>query len=268
VVAPALANYALVKSMGREKEYRELPAYRRDFFWNIPLPGDHWLTLPKPFELGVMGSGVERAVDMAVTGDFSAMEGWGHSLFTGITPADEALFMGPFKSGVEAMTNYDMFRERHIVPPWEAELALDLRPGAREASRLGQLIGSIGMDPRKVEHIVTGLLGDYGRLAVNLSSIGVEGNETTLSETLARASGVLRQQTPYSLRSVQDVLEREKRLGLNRTREARAFRERLQRARKREGGNLQKLIDRARERSKQLESVTVEDREKELFGES
>ncbi|MCW5776390.1 MAG: hypothetical protein KIS87_08140 [Phycisphaeraceae bacterium] len=166
---------------GDEEEERQQPAYMRDFFWNYKVGPDLWLRYPKPWELGVLASGVRRAIDDA-RGVPNAWEGYGRSAVVSLLPADETAILGPFRSIGEMMANYDTFRERSIVSRWEEDLDLDLRKGTARASRVGQILQEaltgvhprLGIDARKVDHFIQGQLGGLGRAALRLSDVGRE----------------------------------------------------------------------------------------------
>src|SRR5207253_2735319 len=52
-----------------EEGYAEIPQWQRDLFWLVKM-GDHWIRIPKPFELGmVFGSIPERLLEFADTHD-------------------------------------------------------------------------------------------------------------------------------------------------------------------------------------------------------
>jgi hypothetical protein len=178
VLVPTLAVAFLASMMDDEDEYLKLPAWRRDLFWNIRLGNDLWLSVPKPFELGVAASGVERLINL-MKGQKNAFEGWGGSIARSMLPFDVGSLAGaPFPGLFEAAANYDFFRNRHIVPKWEEELDLELRKGTGKASRLGQAIQqAAGVDARKVDFFIESQFGYAGRYAKQFSDIGRESGE-------------------------------------------------------------------------------------------
>ena len=224
----------LAMAGGYDKEYRELPAYRRDFYFNFKL-GNNWITVPKPFELGVLTTGLERAVD-AAAGNKHAFEGYltepgsniniaGGSLFQSLTPMDESTMLGPWKPLVEAITGRDMFRDRDIIPSWERDLAPELRKGAKKASRQGRLFQSItGTDGRLLDHVVSSMFGDYGRLVTNIGKANKAGDATSITKKFL---GVARDVSPYG-RSTNAIFRMNAELGNNRTKSFKKFTKMLQ----------------------------------------
>lgn len=183
---PAMACYALAASGGEDEldEYTNLPAWRRDLFWNIKVAPNTWLSIPKPFELGVLGTGAERAVEAAhrvakgedVTEATSrAFAGYAGSVARSMMPVnlqDLVVAYGPI---VEAFIfNKSAFTGKEIVPRWEVDKPVDQRSGAEFASRLGQVgtwLSGGSLDPRQVDHLVRGVFGQLGGLAVEASDL-------------------------------------------------------------------------------------------------
>ena len=173
---PSLVNFAWNYLFGDGDdldEYRELPAYQRDLFYNYKLGPDQWLSIPKAFEVGVLATTFERAMDYGL-GNEKAFDGHVGAFLRTLLPIDEAAFGGPFQGIFQAVANYDFFRDRPIVPRYEENLALDLR-NTHRASRLGQAIQSaIGVDARKIDFVVEQQFGYFGRYATKASDIGRE----------------------------------------------------------------------------------------------
>ena len=153
------------------KEYLQLPAYRRDFFWNFKM-GDFWLTIPKPHLLGVLSSGVERAI-MGIMGEKHTGEDYIDSLTNLLPVSSPAQATGPLKPLIEVGFNYDSFRHKPIIPDWEKNLDLDLRKGtqfASEASKgMAAALRAAGMelDPRSLDFILQGM-GGWGGIATGV----------------------------------------------------------------------------------------------------
>ncbi len=171
VAIPTLLTYFWNQAQGDLDEYRQLPAYQRDLFWNFKQGPDLWLTIPKPFELGSTATTIERMVDKA-NGNDQAFEGHWKSLANSLLPIDEAALFGPLQSIGAAVANYDFFRDRAIVPRHEENLDLSLRTTHR-ASRMGQILQeAIGVDARKIDFVVQNQLGYFGRYLTAASDIG------------------------------------------------------------------------------------------------
>ncbi len=234
VVAPSLGVYAWNAMQGPEalEEYRQLPAHRRDMFYNLKVGDDLWLAIPKPYELGVYAAGVERTLDF-VAGNKHAYEGYAEDLIHNAMPLDESAIAGPLKPLLEVIANRDLFRQRSIVPQFEEKLALGMRKGTKHASRLGQAVsgglGAVGespvgdmipmlrrvleVDPRQVDHLI-GSFGDLGRAATTLSNVGrTDRHRNPVTEYGNLALGIFRGSPGFDSRDVQWVLERMQRRG-------------------------------------------------------
>ena len=175
-----------------EEEFDQLPTYQRDFFWNMKIGPDLWLAIPKPWELGVMASGIGRAID-AARGKENAFDDYYKSLGSSTSPIGHEGLVGPWRGLIEVMANYDFFRNRPIVSPWEKDLDLGLRKGDDHASRIGQLIQkAFGIDARNADHLIRSYLGGYGRAGLTASDIGREDKPTALRTTGQQLIGVLK----------------------------------------------------------------------------
>lgn len=210
------ALYALLPTLGTalwnllmgdkddHEEYRQLPAYQRDFFWNYKVGPDLWVRIPKPFELGVAASGMERAIDRAM-GNEHAGEGWGGSMAKSLVPLDESATFGALRGPIESITNYDSFKNGPIVPYHEDKLALEFRNPA-SASRIGKLLQDvIGMDARKVDHLLRSQLGGTGDLALKASDIGRGDKPGAVRSAAGSLVGVTAQSPATVARDVADV---------------------------------------------------------------
>ena len=112
------------------------------------------------------------------------------------------LLGGPFGGLAGAAANYDFFRERPIVPPYEEDLALEHRKGTEKGSRLGQAIqDKFGFDARKVDHVFRQQFGYAGKYATEVSDLGREDKKDTL-QILGELTGVLRPGPTSSARDV------------------------------------------------------------------
>jgi len=82
--AVALASMALYMAYKDDEDFKEREEWDRDTYWFFKI-GEHQFRIPKPFEIGAIGTMAERlleqAVDHKVTGDLFA-ERFGHMLMT------------------------------------------------------------------------------------------------------------------------------------------------------------------------------------------
>lgn len=226
VLIPTAAEKAFNVLHGNQKEYEQLPAYQRDLFWNFKMGPDLWLSVPKPFELGVLGSFFGRAADQAL-GDEKAFEGYARSAAEAISPIGRSeILSGPIPGMTGAAANYDFFRERPIVPPYEESLALKHRKTDR-ASRLGQTLQDIlGIDARKIDFVIRQQFGYAGKYAVDISDIGREDKKSTEDKALGM-TGVVRSGPVSAARDVVWLQDYAHENGLTQSKAFKALREKL-----------------------------------------
>ncbi len=210
-VLPSILLRMLAHSLDRDDEYAELPDYRRDLFYNIPVGDNLWIVIPKSFEIGVMSSGAERVFSKIFYDDKNALKGYAGSVARSVTPIDEAALAGPARSAVEVLANYDFFRKQHIIPTSEENLDLRLR-NTETASRLGQMIGTkLSVDARQVDFLIKSNTGYFGDFAQRISDIGRNDTRHPIDFT---ATGLFKNDPVYDSKSVQELMAEVKRLGI------------------------------------------------------
>lgn len=189
LAVPEIAVKLWNAAMGAEDDERELSPIRRDMFWNYRIANWGWLSIPKPWELGALGSIIGRSIDAARGAD-DPYEGWIGSVLKASVPVDEGSIAGPAKALVEGVTNYDFFTGRNIVPSWETTQPVEFREGTKDASRLGQTLQSaLGVDARKIDHFVGSQFSDFGRAVSAASDAGRDGWR---GDQLRLATGIMR----------------------------------------------------------------------------
>jgi hypothetical protein len=218
VALPEMMVYAWNRFMGAEKEYREFPAYARDMFHLIKIAPDLWISIPKPFEVGVLGGAVQRALH----GDF---DGYAGSVAKAWLPLGEEALIGgvkPMDTVAELIANYDFFRGRNIVPPWENDLRLELR-STENASRLARALQAVaGVDARKIDHVIKAYGAGWGNLLTEATTPPVH-----WQNILSKATGLARQTPAGESRSLQDLYEMMSRSGMTMNRYQRMLLQRL-----------------------------------------
>lgn len=218
LVAPIALERLYNSFVGSEEERKQLPAWQHDFFFNFRI-GDSWLSIPKPYDLGVLASAFDRGWDR-VEGDKEAFKGYGGSLAKGLMPVqvDDVISPGMFGVGVELAANRDMFRDAPIVPPWEEDKDLSLREGQKSASRIGKTLGElIGVDARYVDHFIRGVAGSWGSTALNASDVGREDKPNAGKSILMSMSGLLRPDAGPNQRDFRSALDEMRRRGMENT---------------------------------------------------
>jgi hypothetical protein len=247
-VAPEVAVYALNKAMGTDEEWHELPAYQKDMFYNIkvPMTDNLWLRIPKPYELGVLASGVGRTLD-ATFGNhgqdwgtafqlgspvpMSKTPGWLSSVRSASIPTDMGALAGPFKVIFEGITNYNFFKGSHIVSPFEERLDVRLRQGTKNATAVAQtfqnVMGAVGisMDARMVDNFGQGMLGDFWRVPSTIGDAAGGEGHVGKARVLNSMFGVFAQTPGAAATSVEAGTNAAAALGMQRKRDVNAFRE-------------------------------------------
>lgn len=189
-ILPTIIFRAIVSAMGDDDEYEQFEPYQRDLYWNFktPVTGDKWISIPKPFEQGLISSAVDRLISKS-KGYERAFEGFGGTLSKSIMPYDESTMLGGIKPIIEVKSNYDFFRDRTIISPWEEGKLLDLRKGTKNASRISKGISDgfkqagWEVDPRNIDHLIKGYTTYMGDWALSLGDLGVEDSRFKLNST-------------------------------------------------------------------------------------
>jgi len=208
----------LIKQFGEEyeEEYKELPIWQKDMFYNFPIGGGKWMSIPKPFELGLPSSMVDRLITSIdgyrETGDAlksynRAFEDFSKSAHRALIPFEAmSLAGGGARALIEPLANYDFFREKHIISPYEKSADLSMR-NYDSASPLSKLFfgkDKIKIDPRFVDHAVKSTASYYGDLAVRLAKIE---NMNDVYGLGLRLTGVVKDDPVFAAHNVQWVLK-------------------------------------------------------------
>ena len=185
--AVAMASVLLHLLNKDDDEYKELPDFVRNNYWWVRLPGaEHALYIPKPFEIGVLGSVAERMTELATAGndyragDFAATVGallWDQ---LSMNPVPQA-----FRPLLEAIFNHDSFRGTAIDSPGQERLppaeryTASTSAAAVAASRVATSIlpqqWAESASPQRLEHLVRGYFGWLGTQALNAGDYMLRG---------------------------------------------------------------------------------------------
>lgn len=171
----AMASALLYLLNADDDDYKALPDYVRDTYWPIKL-GGKWLYLPKPFEIGAMGTVVERMTELAVAGDDYQAKDFRDTL---VSILSSQLAMNPIPQIVrpvtEAAFNYDMFRRAPIDALGQQNLLPQDRYTARTTAPAVAAGKLTGISPQRLEHIVEGYFGWLGIQALNAGDWAMRG---------------------------------------------------------------------------------------------
>jgi hypothetical protein len=163
-----------------DEVYQEIDAQRKRDYWHVRLPGlDYWLTVPKPFVWSGIANVVEAALDEAATKRPESVQpirdfanGAGKDLLLQLVPN----LMLPT---LEALSNWDYYRDRPIVSPFDLKKEPDLQVNDWTSDTFRALGNALGVSPAKLEHWATktggGLVRDM-----------TEGTDVAFRRTLLR----------------------------------------------------------------------------------
>ena len=181
-----LISYLWSMWSGDEDEYKQLPAWQRDYFWSFKMGPDAWIRIAKPWEFGVVASGLTRAID-AARGLGHPFEGYTRSVGGAFSPVSGDVMVGPWRAVIEIITNYDTWLQRPVIPDYQRDLDIELREGTDRASRVGMMYQStvewaneqlgfhpmgIQWDARQIDHFIRGQFGTMGSFALKVADIG------------------------------------------------------------------------------------------------
>lgn len=176
VAMASALTYLLQKD---DEDYKALPDWARDTYWCVKL-GDKMIYIPKPFEIGALGTVVERGTEMMLGGDDYRAGDFASSI-AGLLM--NTLSMNPMpqamKPLVEAIYNTDSFRDQSIDSMGDENLPARDRydastsAGAIAAGRVADaVVGSHDLgSPKRIEHMVRGYFGWLGTQALNVSDL-------------------------------------------------------------------------------------------------
>jgi len=209
------------------KEYENLPLYQRDMFFNTKIGANKWLSIPKPYELGMLGSAVDRGLSLAYGYNDNAYSGYAGNVFKAISPVDPSIMGGPMQPIIESMTNYDFFRDKNIITPNENVLNLALRH-TETASWLSQQIQKVaGIDARKIDHVIRSqfsYVGNEGLKAIDKTVEFTGGKEPEQRNDFDITDlGLFKRSPAYNSPAVQNMMEFAKEWNLDRSKDYKEF---------------------------------------------
>lgn len=148
-----------------EPWYRALPAWRKYGFWNIPV-GTHEdgsvkiMSLPVPFEWGIVFKALPEAfLNAHYEKDPVAVKEFIQTVGTQTMPSLIPTAAQPI---IEDQTNYDLFRNRQIVPQWMVESRVPEDQFFESTPQTYRELGErLGYSPAKLQHSVESLTGTF-----------------------------------------------------------------------------------------------------------
>lgn len=170
--ATALASIALLLAYKDDDDWKRREDFDRESFWWFKI-GDKAFRIPKPFEIGAIGTLAERAVELFATNDltskqFAARMGAVVSQQLSMNPVPQ-LFM-PM---AEVWANQNTFTNRPIESQGMEKLSPDKRSGP-DTSVFAQLAGKNGLvSPVQIDHLINGYFGWLGVHAVATADLAL-----------------------------------------------------------------------------------------------
>ena len=194
IMLPSLLEWAMYHD---DDAYKGLDKQIKDTHWVFRLPGaapDDFVRVPMPFEIGVLfGGGTKRALDKVFEKDPAAGYRFIGSLNDAIVPDLSLALLRPW---MEVWANKDSFRDRPIVPLREQQLPARLQYGS-STSYPAKLAGSLGVSPRKVDHLIRGYGGTMAGQAAHLFDVFDRGRAPAVARNWHESALV----RPYTISS-------------------------------------------------------------------
>ncbi len=155
------ASLALLAANWDDERYEELPDWDKDANWHF-FVGDQHFRIPKPFEIGVLfGTIPERMVRAMGGKDTGAQLGKAIARAVG-----ETFALNPtpqiVKPLVESYFNYDAFRGIPIENAQDLAVQAEARYNEQTSLMMRELGETLGMSPKKLEHLLIGYTGTIG----------------------------------------------------------------------------------------------------------
>ena len=146
-------------------EYWKLSRWRRDLFWNIPITDDTWLTIPKPFELGIFfGALPERFFEAHYTNNPRPFREIAERIIDGGTPS---LLPNVLVPAIEWMANKSIFTDIPLVPQAREEKGEEWFKYRGYTSETMKMIGkAFNISPSKMQNAMRAWTGGLGQHAL------------------------------------------------------------------------------------------------------
>jgi hypothetical protein len=185
ITIPSVMLWMLNKD---DPDYKELPTYQKDLFWNIKVGGPddfiQWARVPKPFLYGqVYGSTVERFLNYVYEKDQTALDGFVESLISASTPiqgdVSGSILPTAIKPLIENETNWSFFRETPIVSE-SSERFLPYHEYGKYTTESAKIIGKLtNTSPSKIENFVKGYGGSVGGYSLEATDLALRALNVT-----------------------------------------------------------------------------------------
>ena len=172
LTATALASVALMLAYDGDDDWKQREDWDRDNYWWFKV-GEVAYRIPKPFEVGVLATVAERAVEAFTNDEMTAARFRDRLQFAvmntfAMNPAPQL-----FKPMIDIYSNIDSFTGRPIESKGAENLPKSERYGPRTselAKALGKATGpAFSVSPDQIDHLVRGYLSWIGATALQVS---------------------------------------------------------------------------------------------------
>ncbi|MEA9426255.1 LPD38 domain-containing protein [Aeromonas caviae] len=171
------ASLALLALNWDDERYEKLPDWDKDANWHFWI-GDEEFRIPKPFEIGVLFGTIPERMVRAMGGKDTGAQ-LGKAI---VRAVGETFALNPtpqiVKPLVESYFNYDAFRGIPIENAQDLAVQAEARYNEQTSLMMRELGETLGMSPKKLEHLLIGYTGTIG------------------SYVMAAADGLIRAGTP------------------------------------------------------------------------
>lgn len=173
-----------------QKDYAQLSSYTKNNYWNIPLGDGQYFAIPKPREIAVLSSGMERAIELFLMDNEDAFHDFYDyaadqllpPVLTEVAKADPYGALGNF--GLIGTIAYMMANRDFRGNPIVSRGLEGLEPRAQFDQRTSKLAFQIGqaldVSPKMVDYFFQNTLGGIQKINQALFPIGDENRDWTL----------------------------------------------------------------------------------------
>lgn len=173
VGAAAIASIALLLAYRDDDDWKRREDFDRESYWWFKI-GDKAFRIPKPFEIGAIGTLAERAVEVMISDELTGKQ----FLERMSSVVTQQLSMNPIpqlvKPIIETWANKDFFTDRPIEPMGMEKLSTAQRIGPN-TSGVARILGKAGLvSPVQIDHLISAYFGWLGTHIVMTADLGVK----------------------------------------------------------------------------------------------
>ena len=176
MAAMAVLGTAIEASFGDDDDYKNIPDYMKAQNIVIPMKNGGYIRIPFGREIATVAYRTPQIImEYAKTGNSNILKGHTKKMYDSITPP---LIPSLVLLWAENETNYDFFRQRHIVPKSETSKPEVLQYGAYTSPSMiyiakGLHNMGIEVSPRKIEHFFKTSASTVGSFTLGIIDEGL-----------------------------------------------------------------------------------------------